>query len=396
MKKKTIMLLVLIIIFIPSLGFTNSSDDNEEPISKEKIIEDQMNNLNIDELQSLIAGINETSSEYLPKLNFKDLMISLVKGEEVVTGEEILQGILKIIFKEVIANFGLLMKILALSIMAAVLTNLQSAFEKDTVGELAFYVCYLLLVVLAVKSFTIAMDIGKAAIEDMVILMQALLPTLITLLLAMGGLTSSALFQPVILGAISAISTLMKDVILPMIFFSAIIGIISNISKQIQISKLSGLLRQISAGVIGVTLTVFIGIMSIQGATAAKVDGVTIRTAKFAVDKFVPIIGKFLSDAMDTVVGCSMLLKNAVGVIGLLALFIICILPIIKIVSLIFIYKLTSALIEPISNTRIVDSLNEISKSLVLILAVVASVGIMFFIAVTIIVGAGNVTIMLR
>src|SRR5699024_11936825 len=86
--------------------------------------------------------------------------------------------------------------------------------------------------------------------------------------------------------------------------------------------------------VIGASLTVFIGIMSMYG-IASKVDGVTVRTAKFAVDKFVPIVGKFLSDAMDTVVGCSAVLKNAVGVIGLFTLFLICIIPIIKIVALI-------------------------------------------------------------
>lgn len=393
---KKILIIVLIIVFLPNMAICSQDDNKKNNFSKDEIIKNQMDNLKINELESLIHKINQESHEYLPKINFRDMLVSLIKGKEVINGKEVLNGILKIIFKEVIANSTLLIKLLILSVICAVLTNLQSAFEKDTVGQLAFYVCYLVLISISINAFIIAVNIARDAINDMVIFIQALLPTLITLLLAMGGFASSALFQPLILGAISVISTLMKDMLLPLIFLSAIIGIISKISYQIQISKLSGLLRQISMALLGITLTIFIGIISIQGVTAAKVDGITIKTAKFAVDKFIPIIGKFLSDAMDTVVGCSMLLKNAIGVIGLIALFIICIMPIIKITSILFIFKVTGAIIEPISSNKIVDCLHEISTSLIYILSIVSAVGIMFFIAITIIIGAGNLTMMLR
>lgn len=396
-KKLCLIAITLVMLFSPMVALaSDDKDENDSILSIDSIIESQIENLKLDELQEIIRDLNNSYGNEFIFLEFKDMLISLVKGEEVISGKDILTLIFRMIFKEILVNWEIMAKILVLTIICAVLTNIQSAFESDTTGELAFYVCYLVLISFAIKSFALAMEIGRGVIDQMVVFMQALLPTLITLLLAMGGLTSSALFQPVILGAVSVISTLMKDVILPMIFISAVIGIISKISNKIQISKLSSLIRQIATGAIGIALTIFIGIMSIQGATTAKVDGVTIRTAKFAVDKFVPIVGKFLSDAMDTVVGCSMLLKNAIGVIGLITLFVICAIPIIKIISLILVYKVTIAIIEPISDTRISDCLSEISKSLVLMLATVAAVGMMFFIAITIIIGAGNVTIMLR
>lgn len=395
MKRKTLIVFIITIItFVPCIAYSYDSDD--ENLSLDNLIEQQIDNLKIEELEKLVKDISRTTDDILPEIDFKEFMVSLIKGEKVLEGEDLVNGIFKLVFREVIANSSLLVKLLVLSIICSVLMNLQSAFEKDTVGELAFYVCYLVLTSIAIKSFIMAMDIAKSAINDMVILMQVLLPTLLTLLLAVGGITSSALFRPIILGAVSVVSTLMRDIILPMIFFGAIVGIVSKISSRIQISRLSGLIRQISTGIIGVVLTIFIGIISIQGVTSSKVDGVTIRTAKFAVDKFVPIVGKFLSDAMETVVGCSMILKNAVGVIGMIALFLICIIPVMKIISLIIVYKLTSAVIEPIANNRIVDCLGEISKSLIMLLATVSAVGVMFFIAVTIIIGAGNITVMLR
>ncbi|MTI48200.1 stage III sporulation protein AE [Sporosalibacterium faouarense] len=394
--KKVFLIIVIVLIFLQNFIIFADDGGINSPIDQEEIAEKQLEYLKVEELQRLINKINEDSDEYLPKIDFRGYIIALIKGEEVIEGENIVNGLMKIIFKEVIANSTLLLQILVLAVICAVLTNLQSAFENDSVGQLAFYACYLILITISIKAFAITVEVGRQAINDMVIFIQALLPTLVTLLLAMGGFVSSALFQSLILGAVSVISTLIKDILFPLIFFSAVIGIVSKISDKVQISKISSLLRQIAVGILGVTLTIFIGIISIQGITAAKVDGITLKTAKFAVDKFVPIVGKFLSDAMDTVVGCSMLLKNAVGVIGLIALFIICVMPVIKITSIILIFKVTSAIIEPISNSRIVDCLNEISKSLIFIVGTVLAVGMMFFIAITIVVNAGNMTVMLR
>ncbi|TAH63404.1 MAG: stage III sporulation protein AE [Gottschalkiaceae bacterium] len=394
MKKKivSLVLLILMVLLLPNKAITE--DDNS--LSLEGLIQKQLESLNVDQLENLVNDISSNTEEMFFKIDFSKMITSLIKGEKVFDEEKIITGIFKLIFREVVANSELLAKLLILSIICSVLTNLQSAFEKDTVGEIAFYVCYIILISLSIKSFVIAMQITWNAINNMVILMQTLLPILLVLLVAVGGITSSSLFKPIILGTLSIISTLIRDGILPLVLYSTIIGIICKISSRIQITKISSLIRQISVGIMGISLTIFIGIISIQGATASKVDGVTIRTAKFAVDKFVPIVGKFLSDIMETVVGCSVVLKNAVGAIGMISLFLICIIPIIKILSLILIYKIAGALIEPMTNSRIVDCLSEISKSLVMLLAIVTSVGVMFFIAVTIIIGAGNATAMLR
>ncbi|WP_427339193.1 stage III sporulation protein AE [Caloranaerobacter sp. DY30410] len=391
MNNKFLLLLIIILCFIPRYAV-----GEEDSIGVDNIIEEQLEKLNIKELQSIIDNITKDNEQYLNKIDILTYIKSLLKGEKIFSFEEVLKNLLTLIFKEIIINSKLLGQLLILAILCAVLTNVQSAFERNTVGELAFYVCYMLLIAIAMKSFVVSMSLANKAIDEMVLFMQALLPILITLLLAVGGITSAAIFKPIIFGSVSIMSTLMKNVILPLIFFSAVIGIISKLSDKVQISKLSSIIRQITTTILGMLLTVFLGIMSIHGVTTSKLDGVTIKTAKFAVDSFIPIVGGFLSEAIDTVISCSLLLKNAIGVIGLILIFMICAIPIVKIISLILIYKFTTVIIEPISDSRIIECLNEISKSLLMIFAVISSVGIMFFIAVTIIVGAGNITTMLR
>jgi stage III sporulation protein AE len=379
-----------------SVIFTGFVWGNEDITGSESFLVDQLDKLNIGDLQQIVDAINSDPEGYMPKIEIKTFVIKLFKGEGIISLQGIAKGTMKYFFKEVVANWKILGQIIILSSIYAILTNLQNAFENDAVGKMAYNVCYLVIISIAIKSFIIAISLGKSTIDTMITFMQALLPILLGILIAMGGITTSAFFHPILFGSIGFMGTIIKSVILPLIFFSAVLAVVNNLSSRVQITKLSGLLKQSAMVILGFVLTAFVGIISIQGIATSTVDGVTLRTAKFAVDKFVPIAGKFLSDAVDTVIGYSLLLKNSIGVIGMIAIFIICLIPAIKIVALMTIYKLCSAIIEPIAQSRLADCLNHMSGALVLIFATVSSVAMMFFITITIIVGAGNITMMMR
>ncbi|HZK57961.1 MAG TPA: stage III sporulation protein AE [Clostridia bacterium] len=385
---------ILIMLFcITSGGFAWG---NEEITNPENFIVDQLDKLDIRDLQQIVDTINGELEGYMPTIEIKTFITKLFKGEGIIGFQDIAKGAMKYFFREVVTNWRILGQIIILSSIYALLTNLQSAFENDAVGKLAYNVCYLVIISIAIKSFMMAINLGKDTIDTMITFMQALLPILLGILIAMGGVTTSAFFHPVLLGSIGFMGTIIKSIVLPLIFFSAVLAIINNLSSRIQITKLSGLLKQSAMVILGFALTMFVGIISIQGVATSTVDGVTIRTAKFAIDKLIPVAGKFLSDAMDTIIGYSLLLKNSIGVMGLTVIFIICLIPTVKIVALVTIYKLCSAIIEPIAQSQLADCLNHMSNSLVLIFATISSVAVMFFITITIIVGAGNITMMIR
>lgn len=396
MKRRVVFAIIILTMMLTVSNVYASDNGGLVQKASDKLLKQQMEDLNVDELLKQIQSVNNDEDNMLPKINFKEYVLALVKGESVLNSKEILRGIVDMLLREIKNNLSLLVKLLALSIICSVLTNLRSAFSNDSVSEIAFLSCYIIIVALVISSCIDGIRIGKEAIDDMVVFMQVLFPAMMVLLAAMGGISSSAIFQPLVLGTMTSVSTIIKDVIIPLIYFSSVIALINNITNKIQISKLAKFMKQFSVVIIGVCFTIFLGIISIQGFTAAQVDGVTIRTAKFAIDSFIPIVGGYLSDAVDTVIGCSMLLKNAVGVIGLIALFVICMVPCIKIFALVFVYKLTAALVQPIADEKLVDSISEISNSFVLVLAAVISVALMFFITITIIITAGKMTVMLR
>ncbi|WIF94534.1 stage III sporulation protein AE [Caminicella sporogenes] len=396
MKKSILILLILAILvlkFKVVYCYEGEADLNN---LTDKVILEQIKALDISEIEGLIENMSKNEEIKIPNINIKSMIISMLKGNTRYQLNEIIKNIIKLLFKEIVINSRLLAQLIFISILCALLKNLSNSFGGSISGEIAFYGCYLIIMGLAVKSFMVAMHVGQVAIDNMVSFMQALIPVLLTLLVAAGSLTTSAIFKPIIVASIGITSTTMKDVVIPLVLFTAILSIINNFTSKVQISKLSSLIKQGCIALIGLILTVFLGIMSIQGVVTSTSDGIAMRTAKFAVDSFIPIVGGFMSEAVDTVLGCSLLLKNAVGTVGLILLLIIVSYPIFKIVSIMIIYKIAAALVEPISDSKIVNCLNDMSSAVIVLFATVISVTIIFFIGVTAIIGAANITAMIR
>lgn len=380
---KKIFILLILVLLIPA------------PWVLADEIEEQIKNLDLKEIDDFIREFNREYGNFFPLSDFED-MVRFLRENRNIDFKSLFGGILRYVFREISANYKLLVKLITLSVICAVLKNLHHGFEKDNIGRMAHSVVLFVLIIIALQSFTIALETGKGAINRMVSFVQALMPTVFTLLAAVGGVASVRVFSPLIFIGITAASTWIKDIILPVIFFISVLSLVNNITDSFHVSQLTHLLRQLCVFLMGLFLSVFLGVMVIQGATAATVDGITIRTAKFASKNFVPIVGGIFSDALDAVVGYSLILKNAVGLIGLLILFLITLFPVVKILSIIFIYRLSAAIIQPVGENTIVKCLNDIGNSLTLIFISVASVAMMFFIAIAIVLVSGNLSMVLR
>ena len=156
------------------------------------------------------------------------------------------------------------------------------------------------------------MVLVKTTIETLVGFMNSLVPILVTLMITTGNIATANVVQPVILFLIGFIGNAVLTVVLPFVMISAVLGIVSNISDKVQIGKLSKYFKSGVVWLLGIVLTLFVGVISIEGTLTSSVDGITAKTAKAAVSNFIPVVGKILGDAVDTVLGCAVVLKNAV------------------------------------------------------------------------------------
>ncbi|MGV8145059.1 MAG: stage III sporulation protein AE [Alkaliphilus sp.] len=396
MRRIILLAYILFYMFTNAVYAEEAHETSDSIVNTEAIILEQLDKLDVGNITEIMDSINRDLDDYFPKIDYREYIIKIIKGEATFNFTDVVEGSFRLLFREVMVNWNLLVQIIILSLVYAILSNLQSSFENKTISKLAYNVCYLMIASLVIKSFFIAINIGKEAIEMMVAFMQVLTPIVLTLILTMGGLTTATFFHPILFGGIGFIGTIIKSVVLPLLIFSAVLSVVSNLSTKIQISRLANLFKQTAIALLGFILTIFIGIISIQGIAAASVDGIGLRTTKFAIERFIPIVGGFLSDAMDTVIGCTLVLKNGIGALGFLVIFLICLLPIIKILSLVVVYRLCIAIIEPIAEKQLIDFLSQMSNTLLVLFAAVVAVAVMFFITIAVVVSTGNITLMMR
>lgn len=202
--------------------------------------------------------------------------------------------------------------------------------------------------------------------------------------------------QPILLFLITFIGNMITTFLLPLILIGTALGIISKVSDKVQINKLSKYFKTSTIWVLGIALTLFVGILSLEGSLTSSVDGITAKTAKAAVSNFIPVVGKILGDAVDTVIGCSNILKNAVGLVGVIVVIGICIIPIIKLSILMITYYLASAVCEPIADEKIISLLSQIGDTFKILLGMMVSVSVMLIIGVTLVIKISNSGLMYR
>ena len=217
------------------------------------------------------------------------------------------------------------------------------------------------------------------------VLSEVTAPILLTLLIANGGNTVSSVCQPSMVMFSTGIIEIIKNVVLPLSIFALVFAAVSNISTNVRVSKASSFMNNTAGWVLGIVFMLFSAVTTVQGISAASIDGVSFRAAKFATKNYIPILGGYLADGFDFVVASTTLIKNSFGVVTLLILLFIAIQPLICILSVNLGLQAVAALSEPIVDEKYVKILSGVSKTLtflsVLVLAVAFMFCIMIFIA---------------
>lgn len=411
MKKFLIVLSVLIIIILitkesyaKSINIqtstkqinaqTNSFQNSEYINSKDKtnensIINTQKENLNIsDFIKESETYIKDT----MPGLNLNDLFTSAVTGS--IDNVKLIHFFLNIFGKEITNSLTVITSIIVIIVIHSILKSFCDGLENKGVVQIAYYVQYILIVTVVLTNFAGIIAMVKTSIQNLVSFINMLIPILITLLITTGSITSASMIQPMILFLTTLIGNFIVNVAIPIILVSTALGIISQLSDKLQIDKLSKFLKSSTIWALGIILTIFVGVASLEGSLTSQVDGLSAKTTKAAVSSFIPVVGKILGDAVETVMGCSIILKNALGIVGVIIIIGICITPIIKLLTLMTMYYLCSALCQPIADAKIIKLLSHIGDTYKLLLAILCSVSVMLIIGITIVIKMSNTGIL--
>ena len=303
---------------------------------------------------------------------------------------QLITSLSNLLVGELRANLGLLARLLVLVVLAAAVRQLHGAFESETVGRVADAAVFLALGVVCLAGFSTAVHLARSAVADLSSFLLAMLPALVGLLAATGSVTSATLVQPALVAAVTGVSLVVRVVILPLVVLAAVLDVVSALNPDFRLTGLAGLLRQWSLLVLGLASTVFLGVVAVQGMAGAVADGVAWRTGKYAVRSLLPVVGGLISDAADLVLTSGLLLRSGLGLIGLVTVALLVVVPVLKLLALSLIYRGAAALAQPVGGEAVAGVLGGLGSAVVLLTAAVAVVGLMCFLALAVLVGAGG------
>ncbi len=379
---KKIILIFILILMIP----VKVQAETEEEIMSST--EEKFN------IGSFISQAEEYTGDFLDNTNLSDILNEAMQGK--INNQTIYKKIIKILGKEVSSNIKILISILIIVVIHGILKSITDSLENSNVSQIIYFVQYILIVTLIMSNFTEIIKLIKETASNLVGFINVLIPLLLTLMVYTGSITTSTVLEPILLFVSNFIGNIIANILIPVVLIIVVFSVISKITERIQIERISKFLKSSVVWFLGIFLTIFVGIVSLEGTLSSSVDGITAKTAKAAVSSLIPVVGKVLGDVVDSVLGCGIILKNAVGAVGVIVIIGICIVPVIKVAVLSIMYSLASAIVEPVADTKIVKLLEEMSGVFKLLLAILCSLSVILIIGVTMVVKISNSGMMYR
>ena len=263
-------------------------------------------------------------------------------------------------------------------------------------GESGKTVCLLLVCVFLTQDLSDHIVLCRQSVARMSEGMQGLFPLLLTMMAAVGGSAGSALMQPAVVASASAITGVIERVTLPLATAAAMLTMLCRLGEGIRLNRLSELAQQAANWTLGVCFTVFIGVLTTRSVTAAALDGVTLRTAKYAMSNMIPVVGGLFADTVDTLIGSSMLVQGALGVTGLMMIAAWTIGPLCQTLAAAMMYKLAAALMQPVSDGELGGCIHDFSKVLMLLFIIQLCTAAMFLMLIAQLIAVSGMTMMLR
>lgn len=397
-KNKLIKFIVIVILNLILVSNVNicvnniyaQSAENQNVDIKEEIVNEVGENLNIDEyISSLQTYVDESSVD---SFNISELTEALIKNGNI-NYKNIAIKILSIFSSEVVKSLSGAIGIFIIIVIMSIISSLELE-EKSDITKLTHLVCLVAIVVIMASTLTEIILDFKKTVTALTTIMQIISPFLMGVIIATGKITSTGIIKPMLLFLASAIGFLINYIVIPFICISVSLNIISNLSENLNLGKMSKLFNSTSIWVVSVTLTIFLGILSLETTLTSSVDTLAIKATQTAVSNFVPVVGKFFSDSFETVVGATHIIANVGGIIGIIVIVIVAIVPILKILSVMIIYMILASLVEPIcKDEQIMKFISSFATTYKTLLGILIGISILFIISTGIILNlASSVT----
>lgn len=322
---------------------------------------------------------------------FRQTLTAIARGEMTIDFQQTADLLSRQFFSAVRQSLWRLTRLIAPALLWALLKQFSGRSSECGRIVVQLFVCVFLT-----QDLSDHITLAVTTVQQISAGMQGLLPMLLTMMAAVGGSAGSALMQPAVVASASAMTSLISGITVPLAVASGGLCMLCHLGDGIRVQRLAEFTQQCAVWSLGIGFTVFIGVLTTRSVTAAAIDGVTLRTAKYALNNLVPFVGGLFADTVDTLVGSGMLVQSALGVTGLIVIASRAVLPLCQTLAAAMLYKLASALMQPVSDGSLAGCIHDFAKVLMLLFVLQLSAAAMYLMLIAQLIAVSGFTMMLR
>jgi len=385
-KKFYALILAIVMVLIPmsycGISVYASQTDSETTLEEEleTTVDEQLADLDLSQLNEFFQNFCDDQLGIFGGTSIIEKLQQIINGDFGDDSASFISAIGNLIFEEVISFLPLISSIIAIAILSSLLMDLKG--NSKSIGDIIHFVCYGVIIIIIISCAVKMISLASLVLNMITGQMEIVFPILLTLLTAIGGTVSVAVYQPAVVLLTSVVAKIFTNILMPIFIFTLVFSIISNLSNTIKLDKISGFLSTVFKWIIGIVFTIFMGFLAVKGITAGSIDTVSFKTARYSLSTYIPIVGGYLSEGLNVILASCLLIKNAIGTCGILILFASIIVPLLEIILFMLVLKFTGAILQPLSDSRISNFISSISKAFIMPIVMIIAVSFMYVIFV--------------
>lgn len=379
MKRKNFRFILVVFLICLEFGATfvqagQKQREQQEEETRQKLMEDM-------ELGQMQDAVNQILKE--DSFSIEEILNQILKGESLFQKETMSKWFKNIVKAQLQREQKAMFQVVLLVLLAAVFSNFTAVFGDGKTGETSFYITYMLLLAVLIKSFgSMGVEL-KELLENFILFLKALMPSYFLAVTASSGSATAMIFYEAVLFLIYVIQVVFLKGMIPAIYVLALVELVNYLHSEDFLSKMAELLQTLIEWTLKSCMAVVLGMQLIQNMIGPAMDSLK-RDIIGKTAASIPGIGNAINGVTEVALGTAVIIRNGIGVVGIIILVCIGIRPVIRLVLLAFLYKLLAAVTQPVSDKRMTGALSTIGNGYVLFLKILLCMELLIFITIAI------------
>lgn len=368
-----------------------TSDGNDGADNIPDSVDDLLDKLDLDGMQGLVDALDKNQLAVFGFGDVKERIRKIANGEYKSDFGSVVSYVLSLFGANVLEFMPMLLSVLAIVLAYNILNSVKGRFASESTERVVYFATGALALCLVVGYFSSVLALAVKLVASIKTQINTAAPVILTLMTATGASSSAGVYTPAVAALGSGMSNVVTYMAFPALLMGLVFDIIGSVSTSVKLDKTADFFRSACKWFMGTAFFLFVTVIGVSGITASVRDGVSVRAARFAVSKYVPVIGGYLSQGFDFIMAGNVLIKNAVGGTAVAVIALTVAPVIIKIAVFTLTLKLTAAIAEPLGGDKFSGALTSVSKSSSVIAAVVAAMTFLYILFLSMTICTGNI-----